>query len=89
MATYETLSGSYVITTQAANQVPIPPAGRAYLFRDSSDLLIYARNSDGTITPISSLAIADDFVNDAAAAGGGVPIGGLYHTTGAVKIRLV
>lgn len=29
-----------------------------------------------------------NYANDAAAAAGGVPIGALYHTTGAVKIRL-
>jgi hypothetical protein len=29
------------------------------------------------------------YVNDAAAASAGVPVGGLYHTTGTVKVRLV
>jgi hypothetical protein len=29
-----------------------------------------------------------NFVNDAAAATGGVPVGNLYHTTGTVKVRL-
>jgi hypothetical protein len=29
-----------------------------------------------------------DFVNDGAAETGGVPVGGLYHTSGTVKIRL-
>lgn len=29
------------------------------------------------------------FANDGAAAAGGVAIGGLYHTAGAVKVRLV
>lgn len=28
------------------------------------------------------------YANDAAAAVGGVPVGGLYHTTGTVKVRL-
>ena len=31
---------------------------------------------------------AGNFANDTAAAAGGVPVGGLYHTSGAVKIRL-
>ena len=30
-----------------------------------------------------------NFANDVAAAAGGVPLGGLYHTSGSVKIRLV
>jgi hypothetical protein len=29
-----------------------------------------------------------DYLNDPAAAGGGVPIGGMYHTAGAVKVRI-
>jgi hypothetical protein len=29
-----------------------------------------------------------NYANDAAAASGGVPVGGLYHTTGTVKVRL-
>ena len=29
------------------------------------------------------------YANDAAAAVGGVPVGGLYHTSGTVKVRLV
>ena len=29
-----------------------------------------------------------NYANDAAAAAGGVPVGGLYHTTGTVKVRL-
>ena len=32
--------------------------------------------------------VANDFVNDAAAAIGGIAVGNLYHTAGAVKIRL-
>lgn len=32
---------------------------------------------------------AQNHANDAAAAAGGVPIGGLYHNAGAVRVRLV
>ena len=32
--------------------------------------------------------VSNNFTDDAAAATGGVPIGGLYHTSGVVKIRL-
>jgi hypothetical protein len=30
-----------------------------------------------------------DFANDTAAAAAGVPLGGLYHSSGTIKIRLV
>ena len=30
-----------------------------------------------------------DFASDAAAATGGIPLGGVYHTAGALKIRIV
>jgi hypothetical protein len=46
--------------------------------------------------PAASVAAASiagaglgNYANDAAAAVGLVPIGGLYHTTGTVKVRLV
>lgn len=38
---------------------------------------------------IMFLSSDDDYANDAAAAAGGVEVGDLYHTSGAVKIRLV
>ena len=36
----------------------------------------------GDCVPVTSYA------NDAAAAAGGVPVGGLYHTSGTIKVRL-
>ena len=38
---------------------------------------------------IEILSPAWNYLNDAAAAAGGIPVGGLYHTSGTVKIRLV
>ena len=55
MALPKTLSGSNVIAVQQANQVPIPPPGREYIFRDASDLLLYTKNSNGTITAVSAI----------------------------------
>jgi hypothetical protein len=37
---------------------------------------------------IQSGVLITSYVNDAAAAAAGVPVGGLYHTAGTVKIRL-
>jgi hypothetical protein len=40
------------------------------------------------LSPYAYLPLAS-YANDSAAAAGGVAIGGLYHTTGTVKVRLV
>lgn len=33
--------------------------------------------------------LGSNYANDTAAASGGIPIGGIYHTNGAIKIRIV
>jgi len=40
-------------------------------------------------TGLYSCMPATSYANDAAAAAAGVPVGGLYHTIGTVKVRLV
>ena len=40
-------------------------------------------------TGVQDVMPTPSYANDAAAAIAGVPIGGLYHTAGAVKVRLV
>jgi hypothetical protein len=43
----------------------------------------------GSYAPLAQLpTVGGDYANDAAAAGGGIAVGSLYHTSGAVKIRL-
>ena len=37
---------------------------------------------------VPKYTVTGSCANDAAAASAGVPVGGLYHTTGAVKVRL-
>ena len=37
---------------------------------------------------VGAVKVADNYATDAAAATGGVPVGGLYHNAGAVRIRL-
>jgi hypothetical protein len=78
-------------------------AGNQRLFISSSGLAtfsdgIYASGSltsSGSITLQSSTAILSqvsesfNFANDLAASGSGIPLGGLYHTSGTIKIRLV
>jgi hypothetical protein len=38
---------------------------------------------------LSQVSSSFNFANDAAASGSGIPLGGLYHTSGTIKIRLV
>ncbi len=38
---------------------------------------------------LASVSSSYNFANDSAAASGGIPLGGLYHTSGSIKIRLV
>jgi len=51
-------------------------------------------DGDGNLTPLSlasslvGLSLSN-FANDSAAASGGIPVGGLYHTDGIVKLRIL
>jgi uncharacterized delta-60 repeat protein len=51
-------------------------------------LVTGSANINGFIT-YPQVSASLNFANDTAASGGGVPLGGLYHTSGALKIRLV
>lgn len=64
--------------------------GKAKLYND-----LLGSNTDGgvtqsaVVTALSTLVeVSNDFLDDAAAAVGGIAVGGLYHTSGVVKIRL-
>jgi len=39
-------------------------------------------------TGLANAVLVTSYANDAAAAAAGVPIGGFYHTTGTLKVRL-
>jgi hypothetical protein len=46
-------------------------------------------NSNVTASAVlSQVSQSCNFASDAAAATGGIPLGGLYHTAGTIKIRL-
>ncbi len=78
------------------NEVYIKPDG-VYIYNNNhfaailhaanltADRSIEFPDKSGTLAIVD---IADDFINDAAAATGGIAVGGLYHTSGVVKIRL-
>jgi len=78
-------------------------AGIQRLFISSSGLAIFSNDlyvsssmtTSGSLTVQRSTAILSqvsqsfNFANDLAASGSGIPLGGLYHTSGTIKIRLV
>ena len=55
-----------------------------------SDAIIVT-NSGGNVSQVvlPEVYTTNNFVDDAAAAAGGVPIGGIYHNAGALRIRIV
>jgi len=64
--------------------------GGSTLYRSSS---VWTQNDNVRLATstmvLASVSSSFNFVDDTAAASGGVPLGGLYHTSGSVKIRLV
>jgi hypothetical protein len=78
-------------------------AGSQRLFISSSGLAIFSNDlyvsssmtTSGSLTVqrstviLSQVSQSFNFANDLAASGSGIPLGGLYHTSGTIKIRLV
>ncbi len=64
--------------------------GGSTLYRSSS---VWTQNDNVRLATstmvLASVSSSFNFADDTAAASGGVPLGGLYHTSGSVKIRLV
>lgn len=58
-----------------------------FFANSSGSVTMYIYNDGNVILP--QIATSFNFADDAAAASGSVPIGGLYHTSGSIKIRLV
>lgn len=85
----------FVDETQDSSGGVVPDAsptvnGISKLYND-----LLASNTDGgvtqsaVVTALSTLVeVSNDFIDDTAAAIGGIAVGGLYHTSGIVKIRL-
>lgn len=84
-----------------SNKIYIPSHQSLTEFVDtnfSTDAVVSNLTSNNNLTS-SSLAtsitnvfkdykISGSFANDAAAAVAGIPVGGVYHTAGAIKVRL-
>ncbi len=64
--------------------------GGSTLYRSSS---VWVNNDNVRLTQstmiLASVSSSFNFADDTTAAAGGVPLGGLYHTSGSIKIRLV
>lgn len=83
-------SGLFITNKGTYNNVPVPSANNLTYFLNANDGdKLYAMNSKKVVFPVAVLAIANNYANDAAAAAGGIVLGGLYHNAGAVRIRLV
>jgi hypothetical protein len=84
-------AGIYISNKGTYNNVPKPSAGNLTYFLNANDGdKLYAMKSDRSVFAVSVLSTANGpYANDAAASAAGIPIGGLYHNAGAVRIRLV
>ena len=67
-----------------------PVLGSYIVAFDTVDNLLKKMDSNGVLTILEGgrVDITQDYANDAAASGGGIAIGHLYHTSGVVKVRL-
>jgi hypothetical protein len=86
-----------LVSTAGANpylRIGLPSSSGKTVILTSADTQTASRtiklpDADGTVALTSQLPnVAGDYLNDAAAAAGGVLVGGMYHTAGVVKIRL-
>lgn len=55
---------------------------------NSSGFTVLGATFDSSTKSLILVDPVNNFANDAAAATGGIPIGGLYHNGGAVRVRL-
>ena len=89
-----TIGGQLNSITDATNGVIVGSSGSTLSGHTNSVILGgsgLTSNIDNEVQ-VPNLTIANyaslNFANDAAAATGGVPLGGVYHTSGALKVRI-
>lgn len=56
--------------------------------KNTRGLTVVGATFNATANTLIVIDPANNFANDAAAATGGVPVGGFYHNAGAVRVRL-
>jgi hypothetical protein len=68
---------------------PISNGSNYTISAESSRLLVSSSNTEfNGYVVLSQVSSSYNYANDTAAQAGGVPLGGLYHTSGTIKIRL-
>jgi hypothetical protein len=82
-----------ISTLQAAVATKLSTADAITTYATNSTILAVSSSIDTRLNAVSqslsaSINIPGTYANDTAAATAGVRIGGLYHTTGTVKVRL-
>ena len=98
---FDSVTATELMAKRADGQLGYVPASQLQTTLDGAGLATDAdiTSLSGSITSLSgSVAtkmantsfayITGSFANDTAAQAAGVPVGGLYHTTGTVKVRL-
>jgi hypothetical protein len=101
LPTFDSVSGTELMAKREDGQFGYVPASQLQTTLDGNGLAtdtdISASNAarvslSGSIaTKMANTSfgyVTGSFANDVAAASAGVPVGGLYHTTGTVKVRL-
>ena len=78
----------------AGNLVPLPPLTAAWVDSSGSPTQVwrnYLLSVDKLLQGLAGAKVGPltSAANDASAAAAGVPVGGLYQTSGTVKVRLV
>ena len=78
-----TLNGSQIVFSTA------PAAGLSFFGIQMGDALNVGTPSDGTVTPPKvNFSGLSNYANDAAAASGGIAVGGLYRNGSVVQVRV-
>jgi hypothetical protein len=82
-------SNSITITSESIEHRSVTSGNFLHTrFRNNNDDSLTEIYSNGYII-LPQVSASFDYVDDAAAGTAGVPLGGLYHTSGSIKIRLV
>ena len=92
-ATTSSISQSLFLFANPSGNVDLAITGGMVGIQKSSSLSA-TLDVNGSIAASSYLILSQvsssfNFANDVAASGSGIPLGGLYHTSGTIKIRLV
>jgi hypothetical protein len=76
-------------TATISHPIEVDGGEATFLLTGDTNLILPTIGTVATTADIAAyIASAQDYANDAAAAAGGVPIGGIYRTASALKVRV-